>query len=283
VSPVAPRALSPARFARPWGGGRFGTVGDEPIGELWVSGDSATLPDGRTLAEAGIADSVPLVKLLDVAAQLSVQVHPDNRLAVELHGPHAIGKHEAWVVLEATADASIAVGLHDPDWVDDLFSGDRALVAAALATRPAMAGMVVDVEPGTVHAPAAGVLLYEVQQRSDLTYRIFDWGRSRPIHLDEARRAIRPDASVAINQLPDGDGRISLIDASAPFRLELCRPGGGKLELRLDRPGILSGIGGNLRVDGVPFASGDHWLLEPGEASLSGSGEALLALWSSPA
>jgi len=258
-------------------------IGGEPVGELWVSGDTATLPDGRTLAEAGIAASVPLVKLLDVAAQLSVQVHPDDRLARELHGPQAVGKHEAWVVLEATPDASIAVGLHDPAWVDDLFSGDRALVAAALATRPATAGMVVDVEPGTVHAPTIGVLLYEVQQRSDLTYRIFDWGRARPIHLDEARRAIRPHASVTINQMPDGEGRIPLIEGGAPFRLDLCRLAGGALPLRLDRPAILSGISGNLRLDGVPFASGDHWLLEPGEASLSGSGEALLALWSSPA
>jgi mannose-6-phosphate isomerase len=258
-------------------------VGDEPVGELWVSGDGATLPDGRTLAEAGIANSVPLVKLLDIAAQLSVQVHPDDRLALELHGPQAVGKHEAWVVLEATPDASIAVGLQNPAWVDDLFSGDRALVAAALATRPATAGMVVDVEPGTIHAPAAGVLLYEVQQRSDLTYRIFDWGRSRPLHLDEARRSIRPDASVAISQLPDGEGRTPLISDSAPFGLDLCRPGGGKLDLRLDRPAILSGISGDLRVDGVPFAGGDHWLLEPGEVSLSGPGEALLAFWSSPA
>lgn len=258
-------------------------MGDEPVGELWVSGDSARLPDGRTLAEAGIANSVPLVKLLDVAAQLSVQVHPHDRLARELHGPQAVGKHEAWVVLEATPDASIAVGLQNPAWVEDVFSGDRALVAAALATRAATAGMVIDVEPGTVHAPAAGVLLYEVQQRSDLTYRIFDWGRSRPLHIEEARRAIRADATVAISQLPDGEGRMRLISNSAPFALDLCRPGGGNLELRLERPAILSGIGGNLRVDGVPFASGDHWLLEPGEALLSGSGEALLALWSSPA
>jgi mannose-6-phosphate isomerase len=258
-------------------------VGDEPVGELWISGDGAMLPDGRTLAEAGIADSVPLVKVLDVAAQLSVQVHPDDRLALELHGPQAVGKHEAWVVLETTPEASIAVGLMDPAWVEDLFSGDRALVAAALATRPATAGMVVDVEPGTVHAPAAGVLLYEVQQRSDLTYRIFDWGRSRPLHIEEARRAIRADRSVAVSHLPDVDGRMPLINDAAPFRLELCRPGGGELVVRLDRPAILSGIGGNLRVDGVPFASGDHWLLEPGEASLSGSGQALLAFWSSPA
>jgi mannose-6-phosphate isomerase len=279
VSRVAPRALTPAPYGRPWGGGRFGRVGDEPVGEIWVSGDEATLPDGRTLAEAGIAASVPLVKILDVGAQLSVQVHPDDRLARELHGPRAVGKHEAWVVLEAEPDASLAFGLVDPEWVEDLYSGDRALVAAALATTPATAGMVVDVAPGTVHAPAAGVMLYEVQQRSDLTYRIFDWGRSRPLHLDEARRAIRPDAQVAVSRLPEGQGTFPLIDAPAPFRLELWRPGDSQLELRFERPVVLSAIRGEVLVDGVSLANGDNWLLDPGPASLTGSGEALLALW----
>jgi mannose-6-phosphate isomerase len=279
VSPVAPRALTPARYGRPWGGGRFGRVSDEPVGEIWVSGDDATLPDGWTLAEAGIADAVPLVKILDVGAQLSVQVHPDDRLARELHGPRAVGKHEAWVVLEATPDATLAFGLVDPDWVEDLYSGDRALVGAALATTPATAGMVVDVAPGTVHAPAAGVLLYEIQQRSDLTYRIFDWGRSRPLHLGEARRAIRPDARVTVLQLPQGEGQFSLIDAPAPFRLELCRPGDGRLELSLERPAVLSAIRGELFVDGISIAGGDHFLLEPGETSITGFGEALLAVW----
>jgi mannose-6-phosphate isomerase len=273
-----PRALTPARVGRPWGGGRFGTVGNEPVGEIWISGDKATLPDGMTLEEAGIAASVPLVKVLDVAAQLSVQVHPGDALARELHGPRAFGKHEAWVVLEAERDASVAVGLADPDRVEDLFSGDRALVAAALARRTATAGTVVDVAPGTVHAPAAGILLYEVQQRSDLTYRIFDWGRSRPLHLAEARRAIRPEAQVVVSRLPDEDGCIDLIDPPAPFRLELCRPGVGGLEIRLERRAVLSVIGGELLLDGVPLGD-EHWLLEPGEASLTGSGEALLALW----
>lgn len=279
MSPIAPRALTPARVGRPWGGGRFGTVGGEPVGEIWVSGDGATLPDGRTLAEAGIAESVPLVKVLDIAAQLSVQVHPADALARELHGPRAVGKHEAWVVLEAERDASIAVGLADPDRVEDLFSGDRRLVGAALAITPVAAGTVIDVAPGTVHAPAAGILLYEVQQRSDLTYRIFDWGRSRPLHVAEARRAIRPDAAVGVSRLPDRDGSVDLIDPPAPFRLELCRPVDGGLDLRLERRAVLSVIDGELLFNGSRLGSHEHWLLEPGEASLTGRGEALLARW----
>ena len=279
MSPVARRALTPARVGRPWGGGRFGTVGDEPVGEIWVSGDDATLPDGRTLAEARIANSVPLVKVLDVAAQLSVQVHPDDPLARELHGPGAVGKHEAWVVLEAEPDASVGLGLADPKWVEDLFSGDRALVVAALGLSAVTAGTVIDVAPGTVHAPAAGVLLYEIQQRSDLTYRVFDWGRSRPLHLAEARRVIRPDAPVAVSRWPDGIGCVDLIDPPAPFRLELCRPGDDGLDLDLGRRAVLSVIGGELLIDGSRYGTGEHVLLEPGEAKLSGQGAALLAHW----
>jgi mannose-6-phosphate isomerase len=264
---------------RPWGGGRFGRVGDEPVGELWVSGDDATLPDGTTLAAAGLAGSVPLVKTLDVAGQLSVQVHPDDALAHELHGAEVNGKHEAWVVLEAAPDASLAIGLADPAWVEDLYSGDRALVAAALGLVPARAGMVIDVGPGTVHAPAAGVLLYEVQQRSDLTYRIFDWGRSRPLHLAEARRAIRPDAAIVITDMPGGDGLFDLIDTPAPFRLELCRPGTGTLDLGLTTPAILSPIRGELLLGGVPTTAGSHWLLDAGTTTVTGTGEALIASW----
>jgi mannose-6-phosphate isomerase len=273
-----PQALTPARFGRPWGGGRFGTVGEEPVGEIWVSGDDATLPDGRTLAASGLAATVPLVKVLDVAAQLSVQVHPDDLLAHELHGEVGVGKHEAWVVLEATSDAMLAVGLSDPVRVDDLFSGDEARVVASLAIRRPTTGQIIDVAPGTVHAPAAGVLLYEVQQRSDLTYRIFDWGRTRPLHVTQARLAIRPEASVVVRESPSGSGIFDLIPPPAPFRLRAVRPGPA-VSIELDRNAVLSVIEGDVVADGSTLDKGSHWLLSPGSVAIRGSGAALLAEW----
>lgn len=276
---MKPQRLIPSLVGRPWGRGRFGTSGGEPVGEVWVSGDDATLADGRTLASAGIASSVPLVKLLDVGAWLSVQVHPNDRLARELHGRAAVGKHEAWVVLEADADASFAIGLVDPSRLADLFSGDECRVIGSLAVQRVTAGSVIDVAPGTVHAPGPGVLLYEVQQRSDLTYRIWDWGRSRPLHRSQARRAIRADAGVTPQQIPDGQGRISLVGPATPFRLELCRVAQGELCLALERRAILSPIRGQLGVNALRLTAGSHWLLEPGETCLVGPGEALLASW----
>lgn len=244
-----------------------------------MSGDDATLADGRTLASAGIAASVPLVKLLDIGARLSVQVHPDDRLAQELHGRAAVGKHEAWVVLDADADASFAIGLVDPSRLADLFSGDERRVIESLAVQRVTPGSVIDVAPGTVHAPGPGVLLYEAQQRSDLTYRIWDWGRSRPLHRSHARRAIRAGAGVTAEQIPDGEGRISMIGPSAPFRLELCRVAQGELCLALERPAILSPMKGQLSIDALRLTAGSHWLLEPGQTCLVGPGEALLASW----
>src|SRR5437868_3221878 len=257
--PVRPRSkrapieqLTPAVVARPWGRGRFGRVDDEPVGEVWVSGDDARLPDGSTLAAAGVAPELPLVKLLDVGDWLSVQLHPSDELAHRLHGREAVGKHEAWVVLEADDGARLAAGLVDPGRADDLFAGDRGPVEAALRFLDAGPGDVFDIPPGTVHAPGPGLLLYEIQQRSDLTYRMWDWGRGRTLHLDEARQALHADAVLRERRLPAGDGRYTVI-GDAPFRLELWRVGDARVSGKLARPAVLSVIEGSV------VATADSW------------------------
>ena len=272
-------ALTPSRVGRPWGGGRFGQVDGELVGELWVSGDLATLPDGRNLVEAGVALSVPLVKILDIAGRLSVQVHPDDRLARELHGPQGVGKHEAWYVLDATPDAMIEAGLASGAELDDLFSGEDARILRALARRSATVGTVIDVPPGVVHSPGPGLLLYEVQQRSDLTYRIWDWGRPRPLHPEEARRAARAlDISV---REPDQAraGRFTVGAEAVPFTIDMCRLRGSSLRLELARSAVLSPISGLLAIGAMVLPLGSHWLVGAGQATLAGTGEALLAAW----
>jgi mannose-6-phosphate isomerase len=264
---------------RPWGGGRFGGVDGEPVGELWVSGDLATLPDGRTLAEAGLALSVPLVKILDIAGRLSVQVHPDDRLAGELHGHSEVGKHEAWYVLDAAGNATIEAGLASGAGIEDLFSGDDERVFAALARRPATVGSIVDVPPGVVHSPGPGLLLYEVQQRSDRTYRIWDWGRSRPLHLAEARRAVRAQDVSVWGPGRVRAGRFAVGAKGAPFTIGLCRLAGSALRIDLARPTVLSSVSGWLEVDDTALPPGSHWLVGAGQMAIGGNGEALLAAW----
>ena len=183
--------ISPRLVSRVWGGERLAALGGSgvatpPIGEAWFG-------------EIG-SQNQPLVKLLDVADRLSVQVHPTDALAAELHGAGSIGKREAWVILDAAAGAHLLLG-RDPAVSADqlqhaLESGSD--VAPLLAKIPVSAGDVLDVPPGTLHALMPGLLVWEVQQPSDRTYRVSDWGRSsseRPLHQAEALRAVNVAAT----------------------------------------------------------------------------------------
>ena len=178
--------ISPRLVSRVWGGERLTALGPAdtatpPIGEAWFG-------------EIG-SQSQPLVKLLDVADRLSVQVHPTDALAAELHGKGSIGKREAWVILDAAPGAHLLLGRDPAVSAEQL---QRALesggdVAPLLAKIPVTAGDVLDVPPGTLHALMPGLLVWEVQQPSDRTYRVSDWGRSsseRPLHQAEALRAV---------------------------------------------------------------------------------------------
>ena len=180
------KLLAPRLVARVWGGDRLRALAADaapsgPIGEAWF-GDADEQPGGV------------LVKLLDVQDRLSVQVHPDDDLAKVMHGADAIGKHEAWVVLEAAPDAELLLGRAPSVTADDI---TRALASGTditplLARHAARRGDVFDVPTGCLHALMPGLFIWEVQQRSDRTYRVADWGRndpSRPLHSSEALRA----------------------------------------------------------------------------------------------
>ena len=181
-----PTLLTPRLIGRVWGGDRLRALAPDaapsgPIGEAWF-GDADEQPGGV------------LVKLLDVQDRLSVQVHPDDDLARVMHGAGAIGKHEAWVVLEAAAGAELLLGrstsVSSSDVMSALASG--ADVTRLLARHAVQRGDVFDVPTGCLHALMPGLFIWEVQQRSDRTYRVADWGRndpSRPLHATEALRA----------------------------------------------------------------------------------------------
>ena len=200
----AQASLAPPRLvSRVWGGERLTALGGSaattaPIGEAWFG-------------EIG-SQNQPLVKLLDVADRLSVQVHPTDALAAELHGTGSIGKREAWVILDAAPGAHLLLG-RDPAVSAEqlqhaLESGSD--VAPLLEKISVSAGDVLDVPPGTLHALMPGLLVWEVQQPSDRTYRVSDWGRSsseRPLHQAEALRAVN---TAAIAQ------RLTSLDWEAP-------------------------------------------------------------------
>lgn len=137
-----------------------------------------------------------LIKLLDCHERLSVQVHPDDRTAGELLG-EPNGKTEAWVVLHAEPGSRIYAGLKDGVCRGDLEQHlDRGNVADCLHSFEPQAGDGLLIEAGTVHAVGGGVLMAEVQQTSDATFRLFDWNRicsdglPRKLHRDQSLRCI---------------------------------------------------------------------------------------------
>jgi mannose-6-phosphate isomerase len=221
VEPPLPLLLEPTPSRRIWGGDRLAPLaaldpGDDPtpIGELWSAYGGNIIAAGahrgrpleaviaeqgeRLLGRATVARyglRMPLLaKLIDAAAPLSIQVHPDDAYATtsEAASGH-LGKAEAWCVLEAEPGATIVWG-----WRRDVAADEVAAavadgsVEALLRTVPVRAGDLIYNPPGLVHAIGAGILLYEIQQDSDLTYRLYDYrrrgadGRLRELHLDRA-------------------------------------------------------------------------------------------------
>jgi mannose-6-phosphate isomerase len=140
-------------------------------GEVWFEA-----PDGRPL---------PLmVKYLFTSERLSVQVHPDDAQA-RARGLSG-GKEECWYVLDAAPDATIGIGTRQALNANQLreaaLSGE---IEHLLDWRPVKAGDFIPVRPGTIHAIGAGISLVEVQQNEDVTYRLYDYGRPRELHLDD--------------------------------------------------------------------------------------------------
>ena len=275
--------ISPRLVSRVWGGERLAALGRSadvtpPIGEAWFG-------------EIG-SKNQPLVKLLDVADRLSVQVHPTDALAAELHGAGSIGKREAWVILDAAPGAHLLLGRDPAVSADQLQSAleSGSDVAPLLAKIPVAAGDVLDVPPGTLHALMPGLLVWEVQQPSDRTYRVSDWGRSsseRPLHQAEALRAVNVAATA--QQLTSLDWEVAGMrtmitnDAFAvtvvvgPWSEPMQLPHGAIVTLinRASASGAVNNAAG--RVAGLALQPLQSALLTDGSASLKiPSGVALL-------
>ncbi len=208
--------LQPAYYERVWGGQRLRPA-TPPIGEGWLVHTANQVLDGpyagRTLAEltaeygVDLVGAVPLaqtgkefpllIKLLDVADWLSVQVHPNDAQAVEIEGPGFVGKTEAWHILDAAPAAQLIAGLQPQTTRAALATAIEAGTVTEIARYlTVQAGDTVFIDAGTIHALGPGLLLYEVQQSSDLTYRVFDWNRpqsaDRALHIPQSLAVANP-------------------------------------------------------------------------------------------
>lgn len=214
--------MSPSLHVKVWGGRRLETIMGkalptaEPYGESWEVHDTAVVSNGaltgKTLAEVLAlygADLVGekndptlgfplLVKFLDAADWLSVQVHPNDEQA-RRYDQFPRGKTEAWHVLAADEGSCLVYGMQPgttPHSMADAIRENR--LEPLLNMLEVTVGDTLFVSPGTVHALGPGLLIYEIQQSSDLTYRLYDWGR---MGLDGKPREMHIDKGVAVSIL----------------------------------------------------------------------------------
>ncbi len=242
------RETLPPGFAEPRAG--------SPIGEIWFDG--------------GNPDAALLVKYLFTSEHLSIQVHPDDD-AARARG-FARGKSEAWFVLEAEPGAAIGFGLKTAVSAEALHAAaSDGSIEQLIDWRPVRAGEFLYSPAGTIHAIGAGLALVEIQQNLDLTYRLYDYGRPRELHLDAAIAvAERGPPAAPFAPYPRSAGRQVLIEGGA-FVVERwtftepARIGSAEDQLQL----VPIASGGTL--DGAPLTVGSVWRIERG-ALLDGQG-----------
>jgi mannose-6-phosphate isomerase len=232
---------------KPWGRKRLPAAFDAPqgkgIGEVWFE---------------GAADLPLLAKYLFTSEKLSVQVHPDDEQARAMN--LARGKSECWYVLEADPGASIGLGLKQETSADALRAAALdGSIEQLLDWREVQAGDFYSVPAGTIHAIGGGLSLLEFQQNSDVTFRLYDYGRPRELHLDQG---IRIANRVPYNQVAQhlaGHVERTLVEGP-PFTLVLA--GDDALP---DRRRWVLPLEGQVRSGADVAGAGECLLLEPGD------------------
>ncbi len=276
--------FNPILKERIWGGTKLKTVLNKPItsnitGESWelstVENDVSIIangflrgkslndvialdPDGLlgTKVHAKFGKQFPLLfKFLDAREDLSIQVHPNDELAKKRH--NSFGKTEMWYVMQADPGSRIIVGFNKKSSPAEFMENlDRKTLPSILDQIPAKKGDVFFLATGTIHAIGAGIVIAEIQQTSDITYRVYDWdrkdatGKSRELHLDLAIDAMNYEivqAQKAYSQTPNQsnvmvdcpyfttnfiplDGNAKVSKTGETFTVYMCTEGSFELE-----------------------------------------------------
>jgi len=247
------RRLKPRFLEKVWGSEHlepwFRSTGAK-IGEVWFEG-SGELP--------------LLVKFLFTSGKLSVQVHPDDAYAAQHHNSR--GKTEMWHVLAAEPGARIAAGFRQPVSAEELraaaLSGE---IEELLAWHEARPGDTFFIPAGTVHAIGAGLTLCEIQQLSDVTYRLYDYGRPRELHLDQSLAVSRREPHSARVQASIEAGGEELVSCEyfkvtrheIAGTIQFPRPLGPSV------PDLVVVIDGAGTIGGNLVHSGEVWYSAPG-------------------
>jgi mannose-6-phosphate isomerase len=257
------------RSLQPW----YAETGtDELVGEAWLTGPKCVVETGQlrgqTLTEVAekLGGEFPLlVKLLFPEEKLSVQVHPDDAQAKAMGETR--GKTECWYVLEAQPGAAVALGLKAGVEVKQISAAVAdGTMESLMEWVPVSVGEMLFVDAGTVHAIGPGVVLLETQQTSDVTYRLYDYGRPRELHLDKGLQVIRTKTAAGKVAPRQMDGFTRLIEQKyfVVDRFEVSEA--SEANVAFDGRGCLVGIAGSavvITADGDVELNPGHAVVVP--------------------
>jgi mannose-6-phosphate isomerase len=244
----------------------------DAVGELWFERADTNAP-------------IPalLLKLLFTSEPLSIQVHPDDTYARAMGMPN--GKSEAWYIISAESGAQVGVGLKRRITPQELRTSIRdGSIVELVQWRPVAKGDVIYIPAGTIHAIGAGIVLAEIQQRSDTTYRLFDYGRQRELHEDNG---VAVANAWPLRALPDptrlSDER-TLVVASRYFVLErLDLPQGSSWALLAEPETWILVLDGHAAVGLTAVSAGEAVFAAGGRSSIEVGANGLTALVAYPA
>lgn len=279
-----------------WGGNKlrdefgYGKAGDS-TGECWgisahPNGDctikngtykgetlSGLYRDHRELFGGITAEEFPLlVKIIDAKSDLSIQVHPDDAY-VKLHESCPYGKTECWYVMDCPENATLVIGHHAKtrqELADMIHEGRYEELIRQVPVRK---GDFIQITPGTVHAIKGGFTILETQQSSDITYRVYDYGRlvngkERPLHIQQSIDVITVPGKAGDEAVEHTDGlpedTMNLLIACEFYKvwkLDVTK----EVKVMQDHPFLLASVlDGEGSVDGNPVKKGDHFLFPAG-------------------
>ena len=224
--------------------------------------DLANSKIGEVIFDAPATNGHPvMIKYLYTNERLSIQVHPDDRQA-RLLG-HASGKDEMWIVLEAEPNATIGLGLKRRSSEAEVACAiEDGSIVDLVDWRPVSRGDVIYNRAGTIHAAGAGLVLLEVQQAVDLTYRLYDYGRPRELHLERGLAVSRFEPYHDPRDCNVRDGQSRLLADGPYFGAAWCvgsLPPGLPIQLRNLQ---LVVVQGEALVDGRAFSAGEAALVD---------------------
>ncbi len=253
-------ALKALRVTKPWGRYDLAPLfedqpsGTAPIGEIWFDDP------------AGLSSEL-MVKYLFTSARLSVQVHPD--IAAAQSRGHSRGKDEAWIILSADADSQLALGLKRPMKASELRTAALdGSIEHLLNWQSAVAGDFFYLPAGTIHALGKGVRVLEIQQNADITYRFYDYGSLRELHLEEALEVAQLEPFEHMHTRRSlGKGRSVLCEGNAFLIEEWTMEGVQRLSPNMDKVWLIP-IEGCTTVDGFKVPVGSVIIVD-GTAELS--------------